>query len=179
MSIVRSGRIKGYSPAKRKHALETMSELPQAVRVPPHRQLWPFILSCLNDVHESTVVEFIEDNRDLALKAEKDALVAAMSQMTPDPNHRKHCRQIIHQTMQLPKSRYGVASVLPRISRASKTPEGREDLQARCVVSPAALHCPPHTPSLCCCTASISTWIDLAGSGPGTPCSRSSTSSET
>ena len=134
--------INGYSPAKRKHALETKSKLPEAVRVPPHRMLWRFILNCMADAHESAVVEFIEDNKDLALKGEKEYIVAMMSKETPDHNDRKHCQQIIHEVMQLPGGSYGVAQLLRRISRASKTPDGREDLEARCTTSPATLALP-------------------------------------
>ena len=134
--------INGYSPAKRKHALETKSKLPEAVRVPPHRMLWRFILNCMADAHESAVVEFIEDNKDLVLKGEKEYIVAMMSKETPDHNHRKHCQQIIHEVMQLPGGSYGVAQLLRRISRASKTPDGREDLEARCITSPATLALP-------------------------------------
>ena len=46
--------------------------------------LWPFILNCMAEAHESAVFKFIEDNKDLALKDEKDYLVDAMSEETPD-----------------------------------------------------------------------------------------------
>ena len=134
--------IRGYSPAKRRHALETKSLLPEAVRVPPHRMLWPFILNCMSEAHLSAVFKFIEDNKDLALKGEKDYLVDAMSNETPDHNHRENCQRIIHEALQLPDGPYGVASLLKCISSASKTPDGREDLEARCVTSPATLALP-------------------------------------
>ena len=170
--------INGYNPAKRKRALESKTKLPEAVRVPPHRMLWPFILVCLSEI-VGEVEEFIEENTDLTLKAETDALVAMMRQETPDRRLSKHCYRRIHEALRRPNDQYGVRSLLRRISGASETLEGREELESRCGVNPPflELHVPHAFPR--CCTASISTWTAPAGFGVGTPSSCSSTSSRT
>jgi len=91
--------------------------------------LWPFILVCLSEI-VGEVEKFIEENTDLTLKAETDALVAMMRQETPDRRLSKHCYRRIHEALRRPNDQYGVRSLLRRISGACETLEGREELES-------------------------------------------------